>query len=87
MRQKLLRTLKHLWREQVGQDMIEYALLLMLVALGSVASSKSLSGTIGNTYTGMGSTITATASGQNGGGTGNTGNNNTGNNNNNNKQQ
>ena len=86
MRPKMIEILKRLCREQIGQDMIEYGLLLMLVALGSVASSKSLSGTLGNTYTGIGSTITATTSGQNGGGAGNNnaGNNNAGNNNNNN---
>ena len=79
MRQKMLQILKHLWRAQIGQDMIEYALLLMLVALGTVSSSKSLSSTIKNTYSGIGSTITA----QTAGGTGNTGNSgNTGNTNN-----
>src|ERR1035437_1171053 len=81
MRQKMLQILKHLWREQIGQDMIEYVLLLMLIALGTVSSSKSLSSTIKNTYSGIGSTITAKTTG----GTGNAGNtNNTDNNNNNN---
>jgi Flp pilus assembly pilin Flp len=34
--------LLRLWREQDGQDLTEYALLLMLVALGAIAGTYAL---------------------------------------------
>ena len=39
-----------LWNEQDGQDLTEYALLIVLVALGSVAAMGSLSRAISTAF-------------------------------------
>jgi pilus assembly protein Flp/PilA len=41
---------KNLVNEDSGQDLIEYALVAALVGLGALTAMKSLSGTIGNTF-------------------------------------
>ena len=46
MRTLLLR----LWREEAGQDLTEYALLMVLIALAAVASMKTLANAISNVY-------------------------------------
>jgi pilus assembly protein Flp/PilA len=40
---KMKNLLSRLWKEEEGQDLTEYALLVVLVALGSVAAMGSLS--------------------------------------------
>jgi len=50
--------LKNLMVDDSGQDLIEYALVAALVGLGAVASISGLSNTIGNTFNGVGSTLT-----------------------------
>jgi len=50
--------LKNLMTEESGQDLIEYALVAALVGLGAVASMKSLSNAIGNTFNGVGNQLT-----------------------------
>jgi pilus assembly protein Flp/PilA len=49
--------LKNLIAEESGQDLIEYALVAALVGLGSVASMRSLAGSITNTFTGIGTAL------------------------------
>ena len=44
--------------DEMGQDLIEYALVTALVALGAVASLKSVSTKIGTVYTSIGTTLT-----------------------------
>ncbi len=39
-----------LWREEEGQDLTEYALLLVLLSLAAVATLGSLAGTINNVF-------------------------------------
>ena len=39
-----------LWREEEGQDLTEYALLVVLIALAAVTGMKSLAGAISNTF-------------------------------------
>jgi Flp pilus assembly pilin Flp len=46
MRQLALR----LWREEAGQDLTEYALLMVLIALASIAAMNSLATAISNVY-------------------------------------
>jgi Flp pilus assembly pilin Flp len=46
-----MRLLKRFWREEEGQDLIEYSLLLGFVALFSTAMYSSLSGNIGTIWT------------------------------------
>ncbi len=44
--------------EDSGQDLIEYALVAALVGLGAVAAMKGLKNSIGNTYNGVGNSLT-----------------------------
>jgi|HubBroStandDraft_2_1064218.scaffolds.fasta_scaffold67590_4 Flp pilus assembly pilin Flp len=69
MRSRLVR----LWKDQSGQDLVEYVLLLLLIALMLIASTRSLSQAIGNafeTITNSVSAATTSSSGGNGNGTG-----------------
>jgi Flp pilus assembly pilin Flp len=49
--------LKILWREQNGQDLTEYALLLGLLALGAIASIGTIAKTINNVFANAASNI------------------------------
>jgi pilus assembly protein Flp/PilA len=42
--------LVRLWKEEDGQDLTEYALLLALVALGAIAAMSTLGGAINNAF-------------------------------------
>ncbi len=42
--------LSRVWREEAGQDLTEYALLMVLIALASIAAMNSLAGAISNVY-------------------------------------
>lgn len=44
-------------KEDSGQDLIEYALVAALIGLGAVASMKSLSSRIGDTFNQVGSSL------------------------------
>jgi pilus assembly protein Flp/PilA len=54
MKQNLIKLVK----EDSGQDLIEYALVAALVGLGAVAAMKGLNNTIGNTFNGVGNSLT-----------------------------
>ncbi len=43
-------TIRNLWKDESGQDLIEYALVAALIALGAVASMKTVSTAIGNAF-------------------------------------
>jgi len=58
-----------LWKEENGQDMVEYALLLLFIALMLVAATKSLSGAIQNAFGTITNSVSAATTG---GGTGGT---------------
>jgi pilus assembly protein Flp/PilA len=49
---------KNLITEESGQDLIEYALVAALVALGSVAAMSSLANSISNTFNAVGNSLT-----------------------------
>ena len=49
---------QNLMVEESGQDLIEYALVAALVGLGAVAAMKGLSNSIGNTFNGVGTSLT-----------------------------
>jgi pilus assembly protein Flp/PilA len=51
--------MNNLMVEESGQDLIEYALVAALVGLGAVASMKTLSTSIGNAFTSIGTTLTS----------------------------
>jgi pilus assembly protein Flp/PilA len=42
--------LKRLWQEEEGQDLVEYALLLVLVALAATAGMTTLATAINSTF-------------------------------------
>ncbi len=42
--------LMRLWREESGQDLTEYALLLVLIALAAIAAMRGLATAIGTAY-------------------------------------
>jgi pilus assembly protein Flp/PilA len=47
---KMKQLLRGLWRDEAGQDLTEYALLLVLIAMAAVASMNTLASTIKNVY-------------------------------------
>ena len=55
MRKRLMR----LWREEEGQDLTEYALLLVLIALAAVAVMGSLGKAINDVFSNGSSTLTS----------------------------
>ena len=81
MLQTFNRTLKRVWEEIEGQDLIEYALLIVLVSLLSVAAMKNLASGISNAYGKAATQLnSATGGGNNGGNNGNGNGNGNGNN-------
>jgi pilus assembly protein Flp/PilA len=51
--------LTRLWKEEDGQDLTEYALLLVLVALGAITSMSSLAADLSLAFSKAGSNLTA----------------------------
>jgi pilus assembly protein Flp/PilA len=49
--------IKRLWSEEEGQDLVEYGLLVALVALGAVAGMNTLAGAINNTFIALQSSL------------------------------
>ncbi len=56
MRKLLLR----LWREEAGQDLVEYGLLIVLVALGAIVGMGTLATAINAAYSTAAANLTAT---------------------------
>jgi pilus assembly protein Flp/PilA len=52
-----------LWTEENGQDLTEYALLLALLALGAVATVRTLATTVNNVFQNSASNIATAAGG------------------------
>jgi len=50
--------LKRLWKEEDGQDLIEYALLVALVALAATAGMNALASAINTQFTNLGTSLT-----------------------------
>lgn len=42
--------LRRLWKDEEGQDLVEYALLVVLIALGAIAAMRGLSKAISNVF-------------------------------------
>jgi len=53
------RVVRALRRNKKGQDLIEYALVVALVAFAATAGMKTLANGINNAFTNIGSTLTA----------------------------
>ena len=52
--------LKRLWREEEGQDLVEYGLLLVLVSLGAVAAMGTLASAISTAFGKASSNLSST---------------------------
>ena len=54
---RMTKILKQLWKDERGQDLVEYGLLLVLVSLGAVAAmgtlASAISGAFGNASTNL----------------------------------
>lgn len=48
-----------LWREEEGQDLVEYALLVVLVALGAVVAMRSLASAVSDAFSNAASNLTS----------------------------
>ena len=51
--------LKRFWREEQGQDLVEYALAAGMVAVAAVAAMPALSTTVSNVFVKIGSIISS----------------------------
>lgn len=51
--------LSNLLNDESGQDLIEYALVAAIIALGATATMTTLAGTISGTFTTVGTKLTA----------------------------
>ena len=50
--------LVRLWQEEEGQDLTEYALLVVLIALAAIAGMNALAGAINNVFSSAGANLT-----------------------------
>lgn len=50
--------LKRLWKEEEGQDLVEYGLLIVLIALGCIAAMGTLSKAISNVFSNAATNLT-----------------------------
>jgi Flp pilus assembly pilin Flp len=58
-----MRTLARLWREEEGQDLIEYVLLVALIALAGLASFPALGNSIASIFNNANSCLSSAAGG------------------------
>lgn len=54
-----MKHLLRLWNEEQGQDLVEYALLLVLISLGAVASIRTLANAVSNAYSNAAGNLTS----------------------------
>lgn len=54
----LMNFLKRLWNEEEGQDLVEYALLVVLIALAATVGMKGLATAINTTFAAAGTNLT-----------------------------
>jgi pilus assembly protein Flp/PilA len=54
--------IKRLWQEEEGQDLTEYGLLLVLVALAAITSMKTLANAISTVFSSASTQMTSTSS-------------------------
>jgi len=61
MKANILHTLRSLHNDESGQDLIEYALVAALIALGATAAMSSLSTALNTAFTAIANKLTAAA--------------------------
>jgi pilus assembly protein Flp/PilA len=57
-RETKMTVVKRLWKEEEGQDLTEYALLMVLIALVAIASMQTLGTTISNVFSNAAGNLT-----------------------------
>ena len=55
---KITNALRNLCQEESGQDLIEYALIALLIAVGSIAAMTTLAGKISTEFTNVSNQLT-----------------------------
>jgi pilus assembly protein Flp/PilA len=58
-RKKHMKIMKQLWQGEEGQDLVEYALLIVLIALGAVATMKGLASGISDAFANANAQLTS----------------------------
>ena len=56
-----MKLLKRLWKEEEGQDLVEYGLLVVLIALGAIAGMNTLAKDINTVFGSAGTDLTSAA--------------------------
>jgi pilus assembly protein Flp/PilA len=56
---KFTQALSTFMKDESGQDLIEYALVAAIIGLGATAAMTALAGTIGTSFTAVGTKLTA----------------------------
>jgi len=59
MTQMILNSLKRLHKDEAGQGLVEYALILALVAFACVVALQTLAADINNAFTGIGTALSS----------------------------
>jgi pilus assembly protein Flp/PilA len=54
-----LKSLGNLWRDESGQDLIEYALVAAIIALAAIAAMTTLATNISNAFSAVGSKLSS----------------------------
>jgi pilus assembly protein Flp/PilA len=54
----MMNLMKRLWKEEEGQDLIEYALLVALIALAATVGMNALAGKINTEFSNLGTSLT-----------------------------
>ena len=57
MKNMILKSLARVHKDEAGQGLVEYALILALVAFAAVIAMQTLAKDINNAFTGIGSTL------------------------------
>lgn len=58
----MVELLKRLWQEEEGQDLTEYALLLVLIALVAIVAMKGFGSAVSSTFSNAASNLTTASS-------------------------
>ena len=54
-----MNTLLRLWKEEQGQDLVEYALLVVLIAMGALAAMRTLASAISDSFSNASANLTS----------------------------
>ena len=52
--------IRHLWQDEAGQDLTEYALLMVLIALVAITTMKTLGSAVSNVFSNAAATLSST---------------------------